>query len=233
MKAWKKWIASVMALGMTFAFAACDNGDTEGSPTDSSPAESSPAESSPVEAMPEELSQAQLIALVQELYATDNLKITFKGSYEDEDSGVAYSGVGSISYADGKVYQTMKKTYEGGAIVTEEYYYGENADVYYRWEKVDGFWEAFPCEDLEEGENPTSCKYYLEEIMQWCEDPYFRYDDKSGMHVFTPWEKPELQVMVVEGKIVKYRIEASAENWEEGELSYGDASVGALPEING
>lgn len=226
MNFWKKATALIMALGMTFAFAACDNGNT-----DSSPAESA-GESSSTQATPEELSQANLIALVQSLYSESNLKISIKGSYADEDGNV-YSGVGSISYADGKCYKTMKKTYESGASVTEENYESKDNGVYYHYLKVDGVWEAQPYEDLAAGEDPTSCKYYLEEIMQWCEDPYFRYDDKLGMHVFTPWEKPELQVMVVGGKIVKYRIEASPEEWEEGELSYGNASVGALPAVNG
>ena len=227
MSTWKKLIALVMSLGLTLGFAAC------GGNVDSSPAESTPAESSPVENNePEQLTQAALNALIQELYTVDNLKISVKGSYADEDGSV-YSGVGSISYADGKCYQTMTKTYESGTSATVESYEGKQENVYYHWEKVGGVWEAQPYEDLAAGEDPTSCKYYLEEIMQWSTDPYFRYDDKLGMHIFSPWEKPELQVMVVNGKIVKYRIEASPENWEEGELSYGNASVGELPAVNG
>lgn len=225
MNAWKKLIALVMSLGLTLGFAAC------GGNVDSLPADSNPMESSPIENnQPEELTQAALNVLIQELYTVDNLKIAVTGAYEDED-GLAYSGTGTLSYADGKFHQTMTKTYESGMKLTDEIYSGKVDGEYRLFAKVDGAWEAQAYEGLGAGEDPTSCKYYLAEILQWSTDPYFSYDGKSGMHIFTPWEKPELRVMVVGGKIVKYRIESSPENWEEGVLSYGDASVGALPTV--
>lgn len=228
MNIWKKAMALVMALGMTFAFAACDGGETSESGASNG---GSNAESSVATGEPEELSKEALNALIQELYTVDNLTITVTGEDVDED-GAAYTSAGTISYADGKCYQEITKNYASGAKVTVRSYTGKVDGTYYLWTSENGSeWECTAFEGLEAGENPTSNKYYLEEFLQWSTDPYFEYDKATGMHVFTPWDQPILQVKVVGGKIVEYGIEASESVWEKGELSYGNASVGELPSV--
>lgn len=227
MNFWKKAIALIMALGMTLGFAACGGNEDVGSTNNSAGSSNSEVN----EPVAEQLGAAEMEAAIQNVYNAENFTITFEKAGIDGQK--KFTANGTISRADGKWYEVCTTSPENGAKNTEYSYVAKEGDTYYRWSSIDNeFWDKDAMTELEEGTDPTSAKFFMEDILKICVYEYFEWDATKGVHVFTILYGPRVEVKVVGGKIVEFRCEEAETVWVAGTIAYGNASVGELPEID-
>lgn len=222
MKAWKKFTALVLALGLTAGFAAC-GGDNSNNGSSSS--------SETVSGTPEQLDEFAMNALIGELDTITNF--TMVGTRVQEENDEIVHASYTASFADGKAYQVTTVTGSVEDAITYGYI-GQEDGTYYSWYSTDNqnwFKTAFPAEVTI---TSVSAEYALATLTPWLNYTYFEYNATTGMHVFSNWGINETQVKVVDGKIVEYKIYdastgSSGELLESAVITYGNATVGELP----
>ena len=227
MKALKKLSALLLALGLVAGFAACGGNDGEQSASQNGGDSVTSETSAPTELVGEEVTEEQMNAAIQTLYTATNF--TMVGTMTQKVNGSEVETSITANYADGKAYVVMVST-QNGVAKTRYSYLGQEEGVWYMWNSTDNeIWDKMEC-DLEEGEVPTSGEYVFEEIFQWCNFTYSSYKPALGMYEFLNFGCPTVTVMVSGGKIVKYIYEdPEAEDFRNGTITYGNATVGELP----
>ena len=231
MKAWKTVAALVLALGLTAGFAACgdDKGNgvvnNSGSSVGGSVSDTVSDESSDVvggdssdvggdvgEIVGEEVTQEEFLAARAASYAADNFTVV----------RTTQDGSETIYAADGKVHIVGEET---------EGYKGAVDGVYYEWTFEDDYWL------YEEMEWEKECAFasgedLLDEVLYYCQVlTYWDFDAETGMYKIENFQSYTAYAMVSNGKIVKCRLEISATEWVEMEITYGNATVGELPPL--
>lgn len=206
MKALKKWIAMMLALGMTVGFTACGGGSDD---------EDESQTSQETEVKGEELTEAEFKAAVEAFYNAPNMKIVA----ETKD------GEMEMHFADGKMYVVSVDAYE-----TQYVYVGEVDSIYYQWASEDNeYWESIPLDGADG--NAVLAELFLDYLFAHCNFTYYEFNNKNGTMDFFDLNAPSVSVKVVDGVIVEYTYEDTKGYREEGVITYGDAVVGELPPL--
>ena len=222
MKTFKKLTALILALGMMTCFAACVT-DKGGKDSGNGGSESNGGQTN--EIVGEDVTEEKFNEAIEALYSAKNFSATMKMVESVENRESTYT----ISCADDKIYMVADIVTNGAS--SKEYSYIGKADgVCYTWKSEDNQeWQRHIL-SVEEGVDATSGEQIFSEVFNWCNNfQYHEYNKTTGMHEFNPFGGPTIYAMVSNGKIVKYRSEDGENDWSEATITYGGATVGALP----
>ena len=225
MKAWKKFAAIVLALGLTAGFAACggDNNDNSssqnagGTSSESSSQQTGGSGGEVVGGPSGEVTEEEFIAAIEASYAAMNFTLVRTDPY----------GTTTSKSADGKVYSVAQ-----GPTSTSYCYMGEVDGVFYMWtSEYQDYWDYEEWNWTEEY-HPASGESALNSILRWCEFSYAQFDADTGMYQFTNLGAPTVYAKVTNGKISQCRLETAETEWIQMDITYGDATVGELPPLD-
>jgi hypothetical protein len=222
MKTFKKLTALVLALGMMSCFAACETGNG-GTNSDNGGSESNGGQTNVN--VGEDVTEKQFNDAIEALYSAKNFSATMKMVESVENRETTYT----VKCADDKMYMVADVVTNG--VPSKQYaYIGKVDNVCYIWRSMDNQeWERHAF-SVKEGVDPTSGEQLFSEVFDWCNNfQYHEYNKATGMHEFNPFGGPTIYAMVSNGKIIKYRSEDSENDWSEATITYGGATVGALP----
>lgn len=230
MKAWKKISALVLALGLTAGFAACGGNDGDSSSSSGSAPAGEPER---IVLSAGKTYQDALMEYFNKLYAETNVTIVYTKVQTVEEAGAidVVSVDGTAQFQDGKWYmeQTYTRDNQTGEV---KLYYGEVGGVDYAWSLTnDGeTWESIVSPvDVSTVEFMFS---NFEDSGYLKADGDISFNSNTGMNEVTNWGKPTLEVKIIGGKIVEYKVTDDTNAvLESGTITYGTATVGELPAL--